>query len=216
MFIRLFTNSIVFLFKNRIRNNQNNHRISFSKSTGEHGKSLHLSQNGNHAAEGNFSKEHHSIAGGNEMPEREVFNTIDVESNGLHSTSLHTNMTAVMWYPKASTTIAATKEVQKDSTNNGGNTSRGNSSSDNKWNHVSTHWVRSKDRALVLTNFLGDERECDVALFVFDPSNMDSLKWLKIRQSKLPGRIPCRYIALERTALVDSSASNKSNEKTKQ
>jgi hypothetical protein len=195
--------------------NQNNHRISFSKSTGEHGNSLHHLQNGNHAAEGYFSTEHHSIVMGNEMPERKVFNTIDVGSNGLHSTPLHTNMTAVMWYPKASTTIATTKEVQKDSTNNDGKTSREDSSSDNKWNHVSTHWVRSKDRALVLTNYLEDERECDVALFVFDPSNMDSLKWLKIRQSKLPGHIPCRYIALERTALMGSSVSNKSHEKTK-
>jgi hypothetical protein len=120
-------------------------------------------------------------------------NNIGEGSHSLDSTSASQNMTAVLWYPKISTTV---EESQKDTYGNGEKSYR--VSIDNKWETNSNHWTTSFDRALILTSFLGNEEECDIALLVFDPSSMDSLKWLKIQQSKIPGHIPCRYVALER------------------
>ncbi len=73
-----------------------------------------------------------------------------------------------------------------------------------------TRWVRESERALIMTalpssqinkilNNAQRQDECDIAVLVFDQSSAKSLEWLKIQQVKIPGHIPCLYVALTRS-----------------
>jgi hypothetical protein len=66
-----------------------------------------------------------------------------------------------------------------------------------------------------MTTFVQNLDECDIAVLVFDPTNPMTLEWLRIQQSKLPGHIPCRYVALERESTNDSAVSTASTKAQK-
>ena len=90
------------------------------------------------------------------------------------------------------------------------------SSSSSSSTSLSRAWVRSIERSLILTTFSNDIEfnECDIAVLVFDPTNLTTLEYLKMQQAKLPGHIPCRYVAIEKglrettTRLVTNNTSN--------
>ena len=128
---------------------------------------------------GNSGSNASGISGGNTMS----------LSEGLTKDSTSTDLTAVLWYPEQQ--VAATADEHTKTSGTGVGIKARAKATD-------TQWVRSMDRALLLTTFVQNLDDCDIAVLVYDPANLNTLDFLKIQQSKLPGHIPCRYVAVER------------------